>query len=91
MTTYVLNKDNPLSGDITSKGDLCICAVGTGSFRILREMGSDYHPVTNDQGSPLEFASDGGLAFNGHISCDVRRKYKIRATGEMVVTVVTEK
>lgn len=91
MTTYVLSKDKPESGEFTFKGDCCICATGNGSIRILREMNNKFVPVTNDNGSPIEYASTGGVAFNGHISCGVRSKHKIRATGEMVVTVVTEK
>jgi len=91
MTTFVLNKENSESKEFTFKGDCCICAEGSGSIRVLRDIGGKFVPVTNDAGAPLEYASTGGVAFNGHISCGVRSRYKIRATGNMVVTVVTEK
>ena len=91
MTTFVLTNEEPESAPFTFKGDCCICAEGTGSVRILREMNGKFTPVTNDSGVPLEFASVDGLAFNGHISCNVGTKYKIHATGEMIVTIQAEK
>lgn len=91
MTTFVLNKDNSESAPFTFKGDCCILAEGTGSLLVLREMNNKFVPVTNDNGTPLQFAASGGVAFNGHITCDVRCKYKFRTTGEMIVTISTEK
>lgn len=91
MTTYVLSKEKSETSEFTFKGDCCICAEGNGSIQILREMNNKFKPITNANGIPIEYASTGGLAFNGHISCGVRAKYKIKSTGDMVVTVVTEK
>ena len=91
MTTYVLNSETPETKEFTFKGDCCICAEGSGSIQVLREMENKFVPVTDQKGVPLSYAASNGVAFNGHISCNVRGKYKIRATGEMIVTVVTEK
>ena len=91
MATYVLNNENSESAEFAFKGDCCICAEGNGSIKILREMNNKFIPVTNDNGIPLEYGATGGVAFNGHITCNVRSKYKIKATGNMVVTVVVEK
>lgn len=91
MATYVLDNEKSESPEFTFKGDCCICAEGNGSIRILREMNGKFVPVTNNNGVPIEYASTDGVAFNGHISCDVRSKYKIKASGNMVVTVVVEK
>ncbi len=91
MTTFVINRESPESKSFTFRGDCCIHAEGSGSFKLLREMNNKYVAVTNQSGEPLEFASVGGTAFNSHFSCNVTCKYKIRATGDMIVTIKTEK
>ena len=91
MTTVILNKDKSESEEFQFRGDLCISAKGKGSIQILRKMENDFIPVTDIKGNVLEFASDGGLAVNSTITCNVRRPYKIKANGDMMVTYYVEK
>ena len=91
MTTYALNKNKSETPPFSFRGDCCICATGKGSIRIMREMNSKWYPVTDDKGCILEYGADGDLAFNGHISCGVKVPHKVVATGEMLVTVRSEK
>lgn len=91
MSSFTLSKTNPESKPFSFRGDCYICAEGKGSIKILREMGNSYKPVTNENGVALEWASDGGLAFNGHITCNARLNHKIVTTGDMIVTVIVEK
>ena len=91
MPKFALNSTNPESNPFAFRGDCYICARGKGSIKVLREMGGKYEPVTNERGVELEWAADGGLAFNGHITCNARANHKIKATGDMNVTVLLEK
>tara|TARA_R100000808_G_C2106009_1_gene121581 strand:+ start:167 stop:442 length:276 start_codon:yes stop_codon:yes gene_type:complete len=91
MTTYVLNAKNPESREFTFRGDLCVCAEGSGTFRLLREMDNKFVAVTDSHGQPLEYGAVEGVAFNSHFSCNVSCRYKISATGDLTVTIKTEK
>lgn len=91
MAQYALSRQNPETKPFSFRGDCYICARGKGSIKIMREMGGKYEPITNDSGAELEWASDGGLAFNGHITCNSRINHKIVAAGDMIVTVIVEK
>lgn len=93
MPTQALNKDNPETKPFDFRGDCCICAKGKGSIRILREANGKFEILTDVKGSEMEFGSTtaDGIAFNGTISCGVRMKYKVQATGDMLVSIHTEK
>ena len=90
MTTEILNDSKSETKPFQSRGDLCISAKGKGSIKLFREMGGEFLPVTDTNGIPLEFASDGGVAVNTTFVCNVRRTYKIKATGEMTVSYFSE-
>jgi len=90
MTTEILNDSKSETIAFQSRGDLCVSAKGKGSIQILREMGGEFLPITDNSGMPLIFGADGGLAVNATFSCNVRRNYKIKATGEMTVSYYPE-
>ena len=91
MPTYSLNKETPETKAFDFRGDCCICAIGNGSIRILREMNGKFEIVTDQEGTPMEFGATGGVAFNGNISNNVRIPHKIQCTGDMLVTIRMEK
>ena len=87
MKKAILTDRIQSSPEFTFKNECHICAVGTGTFTIERDVGMGFYPLTTEDGVQMSFTPDeDGLMFNSVIKyAGASPKYRVTAvtTGEI--------